>query len=378
MKITFVISTLAPGGAQRVLTVLVNAWAAKGWDVVVVTFGDTSPHFKLDSRIHVRFISRDARSPYFWGRILSGFKTVRALRRAIVKTRPDAVISFLPEANILTIISLLGRHLPVVISERAQPALDLPSPKGRMYRRLTYPWADRLVSVARNVDSYFHWIPASRRAVIHNPVLSADNAPEESKWPEGADPNKKWLIAMGRLVPVKGFDLLLKAWSRAAPEHPDWQLLILGEGELRADLERLRRDLGLEESVVLAGMVAAPSAILKRAELFVLSSRSEGFVNSMAEAMACGLPVVSFDCPGGVSEIVRDGVDGILVSPLEAEVLARGLLRMMGDDDLRHQLSIKAPEVLERFSLDKFLAEWEGLIGGVVAENSSIRNRIFS
>jgi len=237
-----------------------------------------------------------------------------------------------------------------------------------MYRRLTYPWADRLVSVTHDVNSYFSWLPVSRRAVIHNPVLSFNPLSKETLWPAGADVNKKWLVAMGRLVHQKGFDLLLQAWSRIASEHPDWQLLVLGEGELRRDLERLRRDLRLEESVVLAGMVAAPSAILKRAELFVLSSRFEGFVNSMAEAMACGLPVVSFDCPGGVSEIVRDEVDGILVSPLDAEALARGLLRVMGDDDLRHQLAIKAPEVLERFSLEKCLAEWERLIDGLVEE----------
>ena len=117
--------------------------------------------------------------------------------------------------------------------------------------------------------------------------------------------------------------------------------------------------------MVLTRFVDKPSAILKRAEIFVVSSRFEGLVNSAIEAMACGVPVVSFDCPGGVSEIVRDGMDGILVSPLDAEELARGLRRVMRDDELRHRLSGKAPEVLQRFSLDSVLAEWEHLFDGL-------------
>jgi glycosyltransferase involved in cell wall biosynthesis len=366
MKIAFVIPSLGMGGAERVLTTLSNAWVAKGWDVEVVTFCTEPPSFKLDSRIRIQSVPQRTKSAFFLGGAVRGFRMIRRLRRLIFKIRPDVVVSFLPEANILTLLSLIGRDFPVVISERSMPALNLPSVKGRIYRRLTYPWADCLVSVSRNVDAYFSWIPVSRRAVIHNPVLPDESmAAETTQWPAGVDTKKKWLVAMGRLHPVKGFDLLLQAWSRVAPEHDGWQLLILGEGELRSLLERQRRDLGIEESVVLTGFVDKPSAILKRAEIFVVSSRFEGLVNSAIEAMACGVPVVSFDCPGGVSEIVRDGMDGILVSPLDAEELARGLRRVMGDDELRHRLSGKAPEVLQRFSLDSVLAEWEHLFDGL-------------
>jgi glycosyltransferase involved in cell wall biosynthesis len=170
---------------------------------------------------------------------------------------------------------------------------------------------------------------------------------------------------MGRLSREKGFDVLMRAFARCAATRPDWSLLIAGEGEERAHLVDLRGRLGLAARVRLPGRVADPGGLLRRADLFVLPSRHEGFPNALLEAMACGLPVVAFDCPSGPAEIVRPGQDGLLVPACDEEALAAAMRRLMDDEAERRRLGARAVEVLERFGLDRVMAAWETVVDGV-------------
>ena len=169
------------------------------------------------------------------------------------------------------------------------------------------------------------------------------------------------LIAMGRLVHQKGFDLLLQAFAQIAGRHPQWTLTILGEGPLRSELQSQTEALHLQERVHFTGAVANPFPMLRAADLFVFPSRFEGFGMALAEAMACGLPAVSFDCPEGPAEIIRDGIDGILVPPEDVGALAKALDRLMDDTQERQRLAERAPDVLERFSRDRILLVWQEL-----------------
>jgi len=164
---------------------------------------------------------------------------------------------------------------------------------------------------------------------------------------------------MGRLVPQKGFDLLLEAFSRIADRYPEWSVKVLGKGPLQGQLEAQAESLGLKSRVTFAGVVSDPFPILRAADLFVFSSRFEGFGNALAEAMACGLPVISFDCPSGPADIIRDGMDGILVLAENVAGLAGAMDRLMGNAAERERLARRAPEVLARFSLESVLALWE-------------------
>jgi GalNAc-alpha-(1->4)-GalNAc-alpha-(1->3)-diNAcBac-PP-undecaprenol alpha-1,4-N-acetyl-D-galactosaminyltransferase len=169
-------------------------------------------------------------------------------------------------------------------------------------------------------------------------------------------------LAMGRLERQKGFDLLIAAFALVSAEFSDWGLAILGEGSLRLDLSSQIERLGLSHRIKLAGTTASPAATLQRGDLFVLSSRYEGFGLTLVEAMVCGLPVIAADCPSGPSEIVDSGRDGILVPSENVPAMAKAMARLMSDDEERRRLGENARAVAQRFGIDTVMHSWEQTI----------------
>jgi len=362
MKVTFVIASMGAGGAERVLSILANHLVEKGWHITLLTFTRGPSFFPLHPFITFCPLGILNRSPHAVQRLLDNFKRLWVLRRAIRKSDPQVVVSFLDQINVHTLLATWGLKIPVIVSERVDPVRHSSGSIWDTLRRRVYPMASRVVSVTQGIDNYFDWLPKEKRAVINNPVEPRNNDREAFLFPPGVDPEKKWVVAMGRLTHQKGFDLLLNALQKTADKYEDWQLVILGEGELRSELESLRLKLGLQDRVVFPGCLKNPFPVLMRAKIFVLSSRYEGFANSLAEAMACGLPAVAFDCPGGPAEIIRHEVDGILVPAEDVAALAMGLGRLMEDEEARGRLAAKAPDVVQRFSREKILGIWADVI----------------
>jgi glycosyltransferase involved in cell wall biosynthesis len=200
--------------------------------------------------------------------------------------------------------------------------------------------------------------------VIPNPVVVDD-----ASITAGHTVNFGWsrrVIALGRLASEKGFDLLVEAFGRVAWDFPDWGLAILGEGPERSRLEGHIERCGLAGRVRLPGAVANPFPTLRAADLFVLSSTTEGFGNALVEGMACGLPVVATDCWHGPQDLVRDGVEGLLVPPGDASSLAAALRRMMADEPLRRECAARAKESARRFALDRVMLSWDAALRGIV------------
>lgn len=352
-------SALGCGGAERVMVTLANHWAARDRSISILTLHADSPDFfRLDERVTRRVLGRHWESTSIVDAIRNNVRCVSRLRAKIIESSPTVIISFQDKNNILVLLASIGLGIPVVISERNDPR-QRPLPLAwRCLRRLLYRRASALVMQTESLREWARQlIPAARVYVIPNPVIP----PTQVARDVGRQPNL--IVAAGRLVPQKGFDLFLQALHRC---KGSWEVVILGDGPERLNLQTLADRMNLGARVRFEGQVADPQSYFRRAGLFVLSSRYEGFPNVLVEAMACGLPAISFDCRSGPSEIIRHGVDGVLVPAENVEALATGIDSLMQDPGRRSMLASRAPDVIERFSINKTCLAWDSLIEATV------------
>jgi GalNAc-alpha-(1->4)-GalNAc-alpha-(1->3)-diNAcBac-PP-undecaprenol alpha-1,4-N-acetyl-D-galactosaminyltransferase len=365
MRITLIIASLGAGGSERAMQLVANHWAAAGHDVSLVTLSTTDPDFySLHPRIKRVALGLLKDSRHVLDMVRNNLTRVRALRRNLTHARPDAVVSFGDTTNIQTLMATVGLRLPVVICEQIDPRQYPIGTAWNVLRRLLYPAAEVLVVVSSAMATSWagQVVRQEKVRVIPNPVYVT---PDRSVRGDGHG-GKKTMAAMGRLVHQKGFDNLLHAFRLCSDRHPEWSLHILGEGAERLSLEALRSELRLDDRVRFLGVVKEPAEVLRQADLFVMSSRFEGFPLSLIEAMACGLPVISTDCPTGPSEIIRNGIDGLLVAPGDVTALAHAMDRLMDNPEERRSLAVRAVEVIERFGPDKIMSLWDQVLSNIV------------
>ena len=361
MRITLAISSDDIGGAQRVMALMANYWAAEGHHITLVSLGSQfKDRFELHYLVKRVSLNLSSDSAHFGQALYHNALRVRRLRDQLRQLKPDVVISFMSSTNVLTVLASRGLGIPVIISERTNPHRQSIGSIWNTLRSLLYRHADALVVQSSALHDWARGVAVRARVdIIPNPLNPEFNV---SAGAAGRQERNNTIVAMGRLVRVKGFDLLIEAFAQCAGQHPEWLLVILGEGEERSNLESLIVAKGLQDRVRLAGQVSRPSHILGQADLFVLSSRFEGFPNALMEAMACKLAVISTDCPNGPRDIVRDGVDGLLVPPDDVIALAKGMDRLMANPAERQRLGAAAMEVIERFSLEKIMSMWDELV----------------
>jgi len=365
MRITLIIHAINGGGAERVMTNLAAYWAQAGKSVHVICMDDgkNPPFYPQHPSVGREHLGLLRNSNNLWQSAVRTPPRLLAIRRAIRRSKPSIIVSFIDKMNILTLLSTAGLGIPILACEHTYPKGRSIGKAWEFLRLVTYPRAAAVVTLTESGLRCFSGSIQNRGAVIPNPVTV----------PPGyrgcaltkAARTDKTLIALGRISRVKGFDLLVTAFAAVSQQHPNWSLEIWGEGRSRRDIEASVRALNIGHRVRLPGVTREPLEKLKTADLFVLSSRTEGFPMALCEAMACGLPVVSFDCLSGPREVVREGVDGILVSPGNVAALAEALGRLMGDDALRKSLGNRGPEVLDRFSIESVMQKWERLIAKV-------------
>lgn len=362
MRVTLVISSLGPGGAEKVLCSMAGYWAERNRSVTLLTFDDgrEAPFYALHRDVVHRSLGISGVSHSLVHGIASNLKRIRVLREAIQESRPDVAIAFMDAVNILTLAAAARTRVPVIISERTDPALNPIGGAWRLLRRWMYPLASCLVVQTEAARAFFPTRMRSRTWVIPNPVAAPPPRVAHRTGSQG-----KRVVAMGRLQTSKGFDLLLTAFARLASLFPEWSLTVWGEGDERSNLEGLRDRLGLGSSVHFPGRTTDPFGKLRESDLFVLPSRFEGFPNVLCEAMACGLPVISFDCPSGPNLIIRHEIDGLLVPAGDVDALTAAMRRLMSSEPDRNRFSRRAPEVSERFCLEKVMAQWESVMARV-------------
>jgi glycosyltransferase involved in cell wall biosynthesis len=360
MRVAFVLSGLGAGGAERVVSLISSAWASRGNEVSVISFDgpDERIFHNFDPQVRLVRLSIPAE-----GGILAASRSAMmralALRRSLREHRPDLIVSFLTKVNALTLVAAAGSGRPVVVSERNNPTRQEIHPAWNLLLAWLYRRASAVVMQTEASLSCLPKSGRSRAMVIPNPIP----APAARRL---RSPTSGVVVAVGRLVRQKGFDLLIEAFSRVAADHPAWTLEIWGEGPERPAIEARIEASGLAHQIKLRGLSAAPASWMTGASVFVLSSRYEGFPNALGEAMAAGLPVAAFDCSFGPGEMVRNEVDGLLVPDEDVGALTAALDRLMTDPALRARLGNAAREASARFAPEKIIAQWDALTAGIL------------
>jgi len=374
VKVALAISHLGGGGAERACVLLAEGLRDNGFSVTVMTLSDSPVDFYSlpddVGRVRLHFFRR---SPNVARAAWNFARGNRILRRALAETGADCVVSFTDQINIHCGLALAGLRIRHLASVQIDPHLCSLDTKWRVLRRLVYPRIDRIVSASSGSDSALTWLPSRKRCVIHNPLPPLPPASCDAGRPDILDAGKKWILAVGRLTSQKGHDILLRSFHEICSQFPEWNIVILGEGGRRDDLIRLADSLSIRDRVVLPGAVRDVFPWYFACDLFVLPSRFEGFGNVLAEAMSCGLPVISTDCPSGPGEIVQHGVDGQLVPADDPQTLAQAMTSLMADASLRKRLGEKARKVVNRFSLPRIAGQWEDLIRTVASESAKRR-----
>lgn len=384
--VCFLTGTLdALAGAERVTAVVASALAARGYTVHVLALWGERSCFPLHPAVHLHALH--ALRPSFKRRYVA---TVRGIRAYLKQHGIEVLVGVDTMLAWFTAPAALGLPVRQIAWEHCNFDEDLGRRSRRVARRLAASRFDAVVVLTERDRA--RWIEAlSPRApivAIANPLpfemgteIDADIATEMTTGgatrmtPDAPAPgtaasspvsltvhDAPLLLAVGRLIPAKGFDLLLRAWQQVVARYPEWRLRIVGEGESRAALEALRDTLGIGHCVALPGTTPDILPHYRTASAFCLSSRYEGFGMVLIEAMACGLPIVSTDCPTGPREILEGTGAGLLVPPDNVDALAAALIRVLGDAALRTQLGRAGRQAAQRYHATTIAAAWDTLL----------------
>jgi glycosyltransferase involved in cell wall biosynthesis len=371
-RICFVLPSLAGGGAERAAVQILNALAPAAWDRSMYLFKMEGPYLH-DLSPSVRLQAGDEQS-----RVGRWF----ALRRFVIETRPDLVVSFLSYFTVLSAVKAARVGARVVFNQQTPMSAFLADGdypwRRRWHRQLFgivtragYAAADLIVTTSQGVADDLvaaFGVARARVCVVHNPVdldAVAAAAVEPIDPLHAAAWQRPVIVAAGRLAEAKNYPLLIEALALLRARVPA-RLFILGQGEQESAIRALAAARGLEDAVVLCGFQNNPWKYIARADVFALTSHYEGFGNVLVEAMACGVPVVATRSSGTV-DIVRDGVDGLLVDRHEPDAVAAALERVLGDDAARLRLSHEARAGAGRFALPVIAAAYDVVMRGALA-----------
>lgn len=362
-RVALFLPTLRGGGAERVMVNLAHGFSQRGVHVDVVL-----------AEADGVFLSRvPPGAQVFDLGVKSVYRAVPGLARYLRRRRPDALLSALTHANLVAVLGRLIAHVPVrtcvaVHSTLSVEVRETPGLKGRVIpglASLLYRRADRVIAVSEGVaDDLARCasLPREKIKVIYNPVVTPDllaRAEEPLDHPWFSDGEPPVVLSVGRLTAAKDHATLIRAFALVRRERVA-RLVILGEGNERRHLEALAGELGLGDDVALPGFVENPYTYMRRARVFVLSSRWEGLPTVLVEALAVGTPVVSTDCPSGPREILEGGRWGRLVPVGDVDALATAILVSLDEPG---PLPGAAERMVERFGLDAVVEQYRDVLG---------------
>lgn len=346
-RIVLVMPTLMQGGAERVMSVLANEWVKKGHEVFLVLLVQNEIFYTLDEKVHCVFLGKDNYKNSI-DRVLNRIFLFFKFRRFVKKEKPDFVLSFLDQYNIFVIISTLFLKLRLFVSDRSNPLYKIPF-SIEILKRILYRNATGIIaqtSLARKIL----YIKTKHKniQVISNPLVRRKQKVEVVR--------DKIILNVGRMVEEKAQHYLMDMMVNI--NNPDWKLVILGDGPLRSEIEAKIEKCNLNSRIELGGQVKNVNKWFDKSSIFVFSSISEGFPNALVEAMAAGLPCVSFDCDAGPRDLINDGKNGFLVPVGNIDLFSEKVKSLIDNDDLRNQIGSQAIKIQNELNVESIAEKY--------------------
>ena len=347
-RLCLVIPSLAAGGMERVMSEMANYLVNRGIEIYLLVMFKGDLFYQLDSKVKIIQPAITKRH-----NLTYAFYLFQFIRFNIKSTNADAVLTFGERYNSYLLIATIGLKIPVYISDRSSPNKKL-SWFNLWLSKILYRKADGIIaqtSLAADLLGKRLGGSHSNIKVIPNPLRKINTT---------ATLKKNQIVAIGRLVKEKRYDRLIEIISKL--ENKTWNLVIAGEGRLRPQIEKLIHEYKLEKRVTLVGQQSDIDRYLNESKIFVLASDSEGFPNALCEAMAHGLACISFDCVAGPSDIIENGVNGILVEDGNIELFAKELDTIINDESKRVLLGNVAQKIQTRLNPDLIFKQYLSFI----------------
>lgn len=355
--IAFYISSLTAGGAERVISNLANEFAAKGYEVFMLT--DTmedKEYHRLDGRVKRIMIPKSEDK----GRVSNAIGRITKLRRAVKETQASVLVSFIGKSNIRAVLATRLLKTKVVVSVRSAPAREYPTRLMQMLAKTLFRTADGVVFQTKEAQQFFSRGIRRKSAVLMNPLHPDFMRARYT----GA--RRQEIVTVGRLHSVKNHEMLIAAFAAVAEDDPALTLHIYGDGDRRENLHSEIDRLHMQGRVVLEGDQEAVADRIEASRIFVLSSNVEGMPNALLEAMALGLACISTDCPcGGPRAVIRDGENGLLIPVGDTAALTQALRRVLSDPKLEERLGVNASAMKQELAPEKVNQMWMDYIAQV-------------
>ncbi len=360
-KVIFVIGSLSNGGAERVISILANELSKLHYSVEVILLYKNEISYKMNEEIKIRFIdvSNDKK-------VMKVFKRMYLLHKIFKNASNSTVISFLSQINIYSIIASIHTNTKLIVSERNDP-YQVPTVKSiRIFRNFLYKFIDKLVCQTEDAVKYFNKTIQKKSIVIYNPLNEELLNMIEKKKENSLKNNsviENSIVSVVRLEPQKRVDLLIEAFYEVQKQFPEYRLIIYGDGSCRKSLSDQIISLNLQNKVYLPGFVNRVNEKIKNAYMFVICSEYEGMSNSLIEAMALGLPVISTNSPiGGAKMLINNEINGILIPVNNKDSLVEAMIKILENPEFRNKLARNASNIVNIINNKKIIDKWIDLI----------------